>query len=324
MLSKAGACVSSGDSTGQQAIHLAANTGKLQLIDLALDKGAPVDVTNDMGQTALLMAARSGHLPIVEHLALCGASVNVEDKQQQTPLHHAAQANHPPVVQYLCLNGSNLDAIDCWSRTALYLASKHDNHEIVQLLLDAGAQPDIVTEEKLPDLPESPAKGEGAEAEGTSAESETVDQASEPPKTADAQAEAGAEEEAAEEEEDDEEVLEEITARAAIHVACAGLHTDVVSMLAKAGADVDTEADDGLTPLQTAVLSPVDAPDKEERISKIIDTLVEYGATITMTDFNGRTAYQNATVLSLRKVRAKLKQISEVNSSIDAAMRINK
>eukprot|EP00656_Telonema_subtile_P052413 TRINITY_DN7307_c0_g1_i3.p1 TRINITY_DN7307_c0_g1~~TRINITY_DN7307_c0_g1_i3.p1 ORF type:complete len:747 (+),score=219.82 TRINITY_DN7307_c0_g1_i3:1665-3905(+) len=302
-LSQAGAASDNKDVHGQQAIHLASQSGQLTLVDLALDKSAPVDVLDNKRRTPLLMAAASGHLNVVEHLALYGASVNVVDVNSQTPLHHAACSNRVSVVHWLCENGAKLDAGDLWARTPLYLAAKHDNVEIVKRLLDVGAQPDVMTEEKLQvDVPKAPSSGAEAETAGSAGEK-------------------GEEEE---EEEDVVEVAEEITSRAAIHVACVGLHVEVVQMLAACGADVDAEADDGLTPLQTAVKCGVKRADAEQRIIMITDVLVNYGATLNLTDFDGRTAYQNATIQGMRSVRARLKEIGVTNEMIDSAMTVKR
>eukprot|EP00658_Telonema_sp_P-2_P064638 TRINITY_DN5376_c0_g1_i3.p1 TRINITY_DN5376_c0_g1~~TRINITY_DN5376_c0_g1_i3.p1 ORF type:complete len:600 (+),score=178.83 TRINITY_DN5376_c0_g1_i3:146-1945(+) len=313
ILSKAGAEASSGNVNGQQAIHLAASNGKLALVEFALDKGAPVDVMDGSGRTALLLAAANGHLDLVEFLSLFGASVNVVDCNKQTPLHHAAMANHPAVVHHLCENGSCVDAKDCWSRTPLYLAAKHNNPEIVRLLLDASAQPDVATEEKPPDLPVA-LDGSPAES-GDKEQSEGVGEQ---------QGEELSSPEGLGEEEAVEEVAEEITSRAAIHVACAGLHVEVVEMLAAGGAEVENEADDGLTPIQTAVMTVSEVSEKEDKIVRIINVLVEYGAALTATDMRGRTAQQNANVLGLRTVRNRLQQIGELNSSIELAMTVKR
>jgi len=313
VLTEHGACVSVGDEGGEQAIHLASGTGMLDLVDFAILKGAPVDVLDNMGQTGILKAARNGHLHVVEYLALAGASVNTADCNLQTPLHHAAQANHTAVVDWLCKNGAQVDATDKWTRTPLYLAAALDNKEIVQMLLAAGVALDLATEEKLldPQTVPTPAKAEEPAKAEVAAEPAAVE-------AAPAEGAEDADEEFVEEE-PEEEKPEEVSGRAAIHIACEGLFDEVVHMLAAAGAEVDTDADDGWTPLQTAIMSNADWPDREERMIKILDSLVHYGANITGTDYEGRSAYQNATVLALRKVRARLNEVLTVNDRIETA-----
>ena len=53
---------------GKNGLHQAAESGQLDIVDIALEQGIPVFSTDAGGWTALHYAAAKGHIPIVKFL----------------------------------------------------------------------------------------------------------------------------------------------------------------------------------------------------------------------------------------------------------------
>jgi len=297
------------DSTGRLGIHTAAARGQLELVKFALYKGCKVDVADAAGRTPMMMAAQNGHFEVVEYLEGQGAQVNIADYTLLRALHFAAERAQHNIVQFLCESGAELDAVDVSGITALYLACKHNHLEIAQCLIDNGSSYDIqVTEKEIPEPPAgaTPDRGDEELASPTGEGSVTSP-------TEGGDAEGGEGEEA--EEEEEEAVPDEVVGRTALHVAADGLHVEIVALLCKGGADIDIEADDGLTPLGTAVISTAEGHTEADIIS-IVDILVEAGATPTQTDVEGRTPMQNALMLGKRDLATRLKELVRLSKLV--------
>jgi len=293
------------DQNGDFSIHYAAARGQLELVEYALYKGIKVDVQNQAGHTALMVAARAGHFATMKFLEMQSAEVNATDGCNTRALHFASEGSHLEIMQYLCESGAELDAVDSWGRSALYLAAKHNHIEAVECLILNGAGYDLQTIERVNEEPPA------AAVEGEAAVPATA--AAERPGTAQSR-ETNVEKEKIEEEEEPEEELVEVAGRTALHIAADGLHVGVVKLLGEGGAEVDVEADDGLTPLLTAIISTAEAP--ESVIVQIVEILVEGGASLTVTDFDGRTPLQNAEVLERRCLAHKLRELGALQKNL--------
>lgn len=87
------------------------------------------------GETALHIAAEKGHTEIVELLLDNYAYVNVADKYRSTALHVAAKGGHKEVVELLLDKGANFNATNKNGKTSLELAAKIKRVDIVELFL---------------------------------------------------------------------------------------------------------------------------------------------------------------------------------------------
>ena len=90
LLLEAGADLAAVDNSGSSALHLAAESGSAESLELLLKAGATrrpgVDVKDRFGVTALALAAMRGHADAARVLVAHGASPHAEDEDGKTPL----------------------------------------------------------------------------------------------------------------------------------------------------------------------------------------------------------------------------------------------
>jgi ankyrin repeat protein len=151
LLLDAGADVRRSDGAGTNPLIAAAITGQRDLVELLLERGAPLD---DMARearfeafhaTALYHASANGHLEIVQLLLARGANINAmayDDVEgpRGTPLMGASAGGHTAVVRALVKRGAALNETTYFGATALTLARRGEHAEIVRLLEQTGAK----------------------------------------------------------------------------------------------------------------------------------------------------------------------------------------
>jgi ankyrin repeat protein len=127
-------------------IHSAAGgNGDVQTVQAYLDRGTDVNLKDQAGATPLHYAAAAGRLQIVQLLLERGANPNVRTiTTEQTPLHMAAMAGHAKVVQLLLNHKARATLSDAQGKTPLeyveqsYLTGR--TSPVAQLLRDAAAR----------------------------------------------------------------------------------------------------------------------------------------------------------------------------------------
>lgn len=118
-------------------LHTAAEHGQLSIIELLLQSGAKLDAMDPQGRTALHRAALRGHTAAATALVTAGADIYTCDNASKTPLHLAAQNGHQDTVEALveeerrCLNRQT---------SFLHLAAMQDDSEVADVLLRAGVE----------------------------------------------------------------------------------------------------------------------------------------------------------------------------------------
>ena len=90
--------------------------------------------------SAIHVAAEGGHVQVVEILLSYGADKEMlSDISQRRPLHLAVQAGHIAMVRYLLDNGTDIAAPDGDSVQAIHVAAEYGSTALVSFLLDRGA-----------------------------------------------------------------------------------------------------------------------------------------------------------------------------------------
>ena len=78
-----------------------------------------VDCRDNAGRSAFMKACETGRREVVDYLLAKGASVNVEDLCHRTPLHVACENGHEDIVKILLDREANLDVQDCYTGAEL-------------------------------------------------------------------------------------------------------------------------------------------------------------------------------------------------------------
>ncbi|KAM8784412.1 transient receptor potential cation channel subfamily A member 1 [Rhynchonycteris naso] len=128
-------------------LHMAVQSGDLEMIKMCLDNGAQLELMENGKCTALHFAATQGATEIVK-LMICSYSgsgdiVNTVDGNQETLLHRASLFDHHELADYLISVGADINSTDSEGRSPLLLATASASWNIVNLLLSKGARVDI-------------------------------------------------------------------------------------------------------------------------------------------------------------------------------------
>ncbi len=133
------------------ALHLFAQSGNAEMVDLLIQNGANVREVSK-GSTALFVASQNGHTQTAFSLIRGGADLNVLNQGGITPLYIASQNNHIEMVDMLLQNGADVNLRCMRGLRALHIASEKNNVEIVSLLMLNRANPNILSDEGFPAL----------------------------------------------------------------------------------------------------------------------------------------------------------------------------
>ncbi|GFV23098.1 putative ankyrin repeat protein RF_0381 [Trichonephila clavipes] len=145
---KLGEIVNVENNYGQTPLHIAAENGKLNVVECLVNKGANINAKRS-GCTPLQVAADNGELDIikylldkdiVKYLVSKDADINAKDKYGRTPLHFAVKSGNLDIVKYLIKNGADVNTKNRYNWTLLHEAAAHDGQlDIVRYLVDKGA-----------------------------------------------------------------------------------------------------------------------------------------------------------------------------------------
>jgi ankyrin repeat protein len=126
--------------TGRTALHYSTDLGKPDELALSLLAAhADPNIQNSRGSTPLFLAAEVGRLNIVEALLNAGAKAAITNNSNSTPLHRAAQNDHAPCIEALVKAGADKDYESNHGYTPLGLAAARGMEEAVEALIRLGA-----------------------------------------------------------------------------------------------------------------------------------------------------------------------------------------
>lgn len=136
-----------GDRFYKETALISATKHKLvPVIELLLEKGAEVTVSDTRGNTALFYAIQNdNYLEIFKIFLKWGVSVNelVSTRSKHTALHQGARYCRPDLVEYLLLNGADVNVKDVNGNTPFHLLFQFcircNNLNLIKQFLDRGA-----------------------------------------------------------------------------------------------------------------------------------------------------------------------------------------
>ena len=124
------------DNEGKSSLHLAAETGSMEVCKLLLGKNAFVNSKTKKGLTALHFAAQKGHAELVEYLVKdYEADLESNTGERQTPLHLAAYHGQLETCKVLVNLDALVDAGDENDKRPIHLAAQNDHTEIINFFL---------------------------------------------------------------------------------------------------------------------------------------------------------------------------------------------
>ncbi len=145
------AIVIAGCGAMNKNLHIPAGEGDLEKVKMQTegDGGMPVDKPDAAGQTALMYAAQTGRIEVIEYLLSKGADINAQSGVfgLGTPLIYAASGNRLEAIELLIDRGADIDATTSRKSTALMIAAAQGHVEAVKLLLEKGANPNLKNKE---------------------------------------------------------------------------------------------------------------------------------------------------------------------------------
>jgi ankyrin repeat protein len=132
---------------GNTLMHLAAQKGRSEIIQLLFDHGLDVNARNDAGETPLHIAAASGKGNGITLLHTLGAEIDAKcqggDTEKTydgaTPLHRAAEKGLGSSVRTLAQLGAGINAPRNDGATPLRLAIEKGDVNTIQILANLGA-----------------------------------------------------------------------------------------------------------------------------------------------------------------------------------------
>lgn len=122
------------DLDGRTLLMAAASLNRVAVIDLLLQQGAVVGLSDDDGNSALCWAARDASLKAAQRLLAAGADPNHQNTQGLTPLILAVRANDADLVEALLDAGADPTLADHAGQDALLWARDARDPRVLRLI----------------------------------------------------------------------------------------------------------------------------------------------------------------------------------------------
>lgn len=134
------------EQPGPSALHAAAQKGDTDRMRELLDAHPDwVRAEDDSQRLALHLAARYGKLEAVDLLLERGSPIDHRAYNRFTPLHLAVSFHRKQVVERLLEKGADVEAVTAFGKRPLQLAADANRAELVEVLFEHGAAYDLHT-----------------------------------------------------------------------------------------------------------------------------------------------------------------------------------
>lgn len=122
-------------------LHLAIQKGNVEVVELLLKLGAPLDGKNPQKLTAIHRALTASSPQIFDLILERTEDVNVGDRNQTSPLMYSViyRNDRPENIDRLLAKGANINAVNSSKQTALHLAGYYGRTDCGLRLIRAGA-----------------------------------------------------------------------------------------------------------------------------------------------------------------------------------------
>ncbi|MEL6986457.1 MAG: ankyrin repeat domain-containing protein [Bacteroidota bacterium] len=151
-----------GVGTSIPPLHMAAEEGKMAIVNALLSKNVNLNKKDPYGRTALMYAASEGKTSIVKKLVEAGAEVSIADSYGNNASDYALEEDHYHIQNYLQGNkgpdihqltldgkiekvkrlieqGRDVNTRDSYGRTPLHIASAENHNIDMRILIELGA-----------------------------------------------------------------------------------------------------------------------------------------------------------------------------------------
>ncbi|MDF3047649.1 MAG: serine/threonine-protein phosphatase 6 regulatory ankyrin repeat subunit B-like [Candidatus Midichloriaceae bacterium] len=144
MLIKKDFDVNAKNDYGNTALHLAAINCQYKAAETLIQNNADKNAVNNYGNTALHKAIENYNLGVALYLIEQNVDVNVSNNGGSTPLHYAAEYGQSTAVNLLIEKGANIHAKNVYGNTALHLAAIKGRYEAAETLIQNNADKNAV------------------------------------------------------------------------------------------------------------------------------------------------------------------------------------
>ncbi|XP_071098527.1 uncharacterized protein [Haliotis cracherodii] len=121
-------------NNGWTPVMTAALSGKKDVFDFLVSKGADLTLTDDCNDNILHLSCEGGNKPLVEYL-LSKTDINSRGNKGWTPVMNAASKGRKDVFDFLVLKGADITLTDYDNDNILHLACEGGNKALVEYLL---------------------------------------------------------------------------------------------------------------------------------------------------------------------------------------------
>lgn len=122
-----------GDDHGFSPLHWACLSGRTNIVDMLLNRGARINATNMGDDTALHLASSHGHLDCVSLLLKNKADVNALNEHGNTPLHYACFWGFQAIAEELLAYGAQANVANVEGYTPVDKCQKHLVQRVAEL-----------------------------------------------------------------------------------------------------------------------------------------------------------------------------------------------